>query len=85
MKIPWFPDPSNNNLPSVTLTFFSLTGISTLIACWLQSANIVSNISSFIELTITFACLYLGRRITYKGQQFSSALSEEITKKVETT
>lgn len=70
MKL-YLTDPKNG-LPSVTLTIMMVSFLVAVVAISLNIAKVTDNTSSSMELFLTTAGIYLGRRFTYKGNAVGS-------------
>jgi len=68
---------------SLTFTFAFTSGIITLVMVILESFSVIKDSSSSMYFTLSCFGLYLGRRITYKGQEFGSEKAKDAIKKVE--
>lgn len=83
MKLDWIQDPSNNNLPSVSLTLLIATFIGAVAAGSLELAELTKSTSLFSELFYSSCALYFGRRFSVGSKSFSSDKAEELTSQIE--
>lgn len=66
----WLRDPSNNQ-PSVTLSLLIVSFVAALGASALHAAGQLQSTSSFVEILYSMSAIYLGRRISIGGKNFS--------------
>jgi hypothetical protein len=64
-------DPKTKE-PSVSLTLMAVSFFVALVAIGLNIAKVTDNTSSAMELLITTAGLYFGRRLNFKGNVYGS-------------
>jgi hypothetical protein len=72
----WIPDPKTKEA-SVSLTMLVVSFAIALVACGLQMAKVVENISSVTELFYATTALYFGRRFSAGSKTFSSESTDQ--------
>lgn len=77
----WWDDPVTK-IKSASLTLVVWSFIVLVAVGVLQVFGKVSTTGPFLELFITCAALYFGRRVTFKGQVFASEKTEGENKNV---
>lgn len=66
----WLPRPSDDK--SVTLTFCVVFGAALLVAAGLEVAGVTKGTSILLEAFVGCLATYLGRKLQFKGQTYSS-------------
>lgn len=82
MKLVWINDPKDNS-PSISLTLLIVTFAITSVLGVLEALEKVKSTGPFVEILLSFIALYFGRRLKFKGQDYSADKAEEIKEKVE--
>lgn len=78
----WVTDPSTRR-KSVSLTILVLTLTLVIAACCAEMLGWIKTTSASVELFMSAAALYFGRKFTYKGQDYGSDQAKEIEVKLQ--
>jgi hypothetical protein len=79
----WVKDPDHNNKLSVSLTIMIISIIFLMVTGVMQVLDMVKSTGPFLEFTYSSMALYFGRKLSAKGNMFSSESAQKIEEKVE--